>query len=169
MTGESLKLDIPAAPAGELVRSVTFLAAWDKRDSDPAKSHGVHGVEILFLLKGPAGVVCFPLMTNWMLPEVEEWHRQLARENPGLGTMRGAFAAPFSFHSPVPREGWKENKEPCEFLGVPCWTTMSGYLAPDAVWEKMLREGSEGFWSKLEELYSLNLTQPTQGEKGLNG
>ncbi len=144
---------------GNLIRSVTFQAAWDRRDPNPHKNYGVHGVQIDFVLRGSAGAVYFPVRTSWMLPEVNEWHRQLAAENPFLlRAVEKPICAPFSIHSPTQREGWQHSgEEICEFLGAPCWAESSSYLAPDAVWEKMLREGSEGFWKAIEEIYRQNL------------
>lgn len=148
---------------GKLIRSVTFSAAWDKRSDDPYENRGINGVEIHFVLRGPEGAVYFPVMTSWMLPEVDEWHRELAQANPSLNrAVQRALCAPFSLHSPTPREGW-ERTEKCDFLGVPCWSESSGYTAPDVIWEKMLREGDEAFWKELEEIYVKNLRETIEG------
>ena len=46
--------------------------AYNKRNPDPKKDYGVHGVELRMVLKGPKGAVQFVLFTNWMLPEVQQ-------------------------------------------------------------------------------------------------
>src|SRR6266478_4794378 len=55
-----------------LERIVRFFPAWDKRDPDPKKNYGIHGVELLMALKGDKGAVQFKLFTQWNLPHVQE-------------------------------------------------------------------------------------------------
>lgn len=139
----------PLAP--QFSRSVKFLAAWDERNEDPKQNHGVNGVDILFVLRGPEGAVCFRVLTSWMLPEVEEWLR-----SQNLPRMPGYILEPCTIHSRTPREYW-ERADTCEFLDAPCWSTHTGFLASDPIWEKMLRKGDEGFWAELERIYALIL------------
>ncbi len=47
-------------------REITMTPAYDKRDPDPSKNYGVHGVNIVYVLKGKLGAVQFVLYTNWM-------------------------------------------------------------------------------------------------------
>lgn len=47
-----------------------FHPAFDRRDPDPKKNFGIHGVELRMVLKGPEGAVQFVLYTNWQLPHV---------------------------------------------------------------------------------------------------
>jgi len=54
-----------------LTREIKFSPAYDKRDPDPSKNYGIHGVTITFLLKGEKGAVQFVLYTNWHLPHVD--------------------------------------------------------------------------------------------------
>ena len=54
-----------------LKRIVKFAPAYDKRNPDPSKNYGVHGVELRMVLKGKEGAVQFLLFTNWMLPRVQ--------------------------------------------------------------------------------------------------
>jgi hypothetical protein len=49
-----------------------FTPACDKRDPDPKKNYGVHGVSLRMVLKGPDGAVQFVVFTNWQLPNVRE-------------------------------------------------------------------------------------------------
>ena len=51
-------------------KTITFEPAYDKRDPDPSKNHGIHGAELRFILKGTEGAVQFVLSTNWQLPHV---------------------------------------------------------------------------------------------------
>jgi hypothetical protein len=53
-------------------RIVEFNPAFDKRDSDPKKDHGIHGVEMRWILKGAKGAVQFLVFTNWQLPHITQ-------------------------------------------------------------------------------------------------
>jgi len=57
---------------GEFTQIVDFFPAFDKRDPDPKKNYGIHGVELRMVLKGPEGAVQFVLYTQWMLPHVQK-------------------------------------------------------------------------------------------------
>jgi hypothetical protein len=65
-------------------KEITFSPAFDKRDPDPQKNYGVHGVEMRWLLHGPDGVVQFLVFTGWNLPHVtkEMDERLLAKQRP---------------------------------------------------------------------------------------
>lgn len=56
----------------QLTRIVRFEPAYDKRNPDPQKNCGIHGVTLRMVLKGKAGAVQFVLSTNWQLPHVEK-------------------------------------------------------------------------------------------------
>jgi len=56
----------------EFTQIVEFTPAYDKRDPDPKKNYGIHGVELRMVLKGPEGAVQFVLYTQWMLPHVQK-------------------------------------------------------------------------------------------------
>jgi hypothetical protein len=53
-----------------LERITEFAPAFDKRDPDPKKNYGIHGVDLRMVLKGEEGAVQFVLFTGWMLPHV---------------------------------------------------------------------------------------------------
>lgn len=83
----------------KLERIFVIRPAFDKRDKDPNKNYGVHGCEMLFVVKGEKGAVQFVLYTNWHLPHVtKEWEKkgQLSR---GLWA---PIPADVGYHSPVP-------------------------------------------------------------------
>lgn len=130
-----------------LERSVTFHPAFDKRSDVPSKNFGINGVEIHFLLKGPAGAVGWSLITTWDLPHVEKeldaktvfWHRK-----PTTG--------PVAVHSPVPKWEGHEARE-CEYIaGGKCFSDAS-YLAGDDAFRELRERGDKGIWEYLEGWY----------------
>ena len=137
----------------EFTRTVEFTAAYDKRDPDPARNYGVHGVNIRFLLKGPEGVAQFLLYTNWMLPHVqEEFDSKLLNQFPYM--FHKPLPTDLGCHSPKPRhEGDTAITESCSYLdGKPCYYDGSG-MAAKRVYKRLLREGDTGVWDELEKYY----------------
>ena len=55
----------------KLEHRVEFTPAYDKRDPNPSKNYGIHGVNMKLLVIGEKGVVQFVVCTNWHLPHVQ--------------------------------------------------------------------------------------------------
>jgi hypothetical protein len=125
---------------------VTFTPAFDRRDPNPSKNYGIHGVELRMILKGPLGAVQFVLYTSWQLPEV-------TKEFEALG--KGSFdplPADLGYHWRTPRHEDQQKRE-CHLLdGSYCYYDGSG-LAANRIWEVLLREGCDGVWRELEKYY----------------
>jgi hypothetical protein len=124
----------------ELERRVTFNAAWDRRDPDPKKNYGIHTVELRMLLVGPKGATQFVLYTGW------HWI-----DSPNV---RDLYPMPsdLGYHSSTPQ--W-EGQEPFDCDVLPegrCYYDGSG-LNAQRVYERLLREGSDGVWAELENYY----------------
>jgi hypothetical protein len=130
-----------------LERIVRFRPAYDKWHPDPHKNYGIHGVDLLMVLKGPLGAVHFVLFTNWHLPHVQE-------ELEARGTaMTRPTPADFGYHSITAQYEDQHCRGECEWLdGRPCYSDGSGLYA-EKVYERLLREGDEGVWSELEAYY----------------
>lgn len=149
----------------------TFLPAFDKRNPDPKKNYGIHGVELRMVLKGELGAVQFVLYTNWQLPNVtEESRSEMTPEKYFLYEPR---PADLGYHSPKPiyegqlptgvRDVYDENYEkkigtegtptPCVYLdGKPCHYDGSG-LNAKGTYNTLLEKGSDGVWKELEDWY----------------
>lgn len=131
-------------------RTITFTAAFDKRDSDPNKDVGIGSVQVWFSLRGELGAVVFMLFTNWDLPEV--------RAEPRYHHMQPGPTL-LSIHSLAPLDGAK-SPEPCEFLdGRPCYLENSVF-GGDPIFARLLREGDAGVWAALEDAYRKQFEAP---------
>jgi hypothetical protein len=144
-----------------LERIVKFYPAFDKRSNDPKKDFGIHGVELLMLLKGPAGAIQFKVFTNWMLPSVqaETDDRMLARcEKIYLRCLYHPMAVDIGYHSYIPRhEGQTIITDKCEWLeGKPCYYDGSS-LNAEPVLALLIAEGSDAVWKELESWYKEKL------------
>mgnify|MGYP001563461607 CR=1 FL=1 len=136
----------------DLQRLVFVEPAYDKRDDDPKKNYGIHGVSIRFVLKGAEGVVQFLIYTNWFLPHNQaEMDNTYHYDHPHL--LCRPMGADKGYHSPKPMYDGQITMGPCEYLdGKPCYYDGSG-LNADALLRLMIREGGEAMWKDLEAFY----------------
>ena len=129
--------------------------AYDKRDSDPSKNYGIHGMVLRFLVKGSNGVVQFIIYTNWHLSNVQkeldnEKYSKDSLDHIGCHPM----GADIGYHSYTPLyEGQDILPYPCKYLGnVSCYYDGSGFQA-----EKLLKQfitvGDDVVWQTLEKKY----------------
>jgi hypothetical protein len=164
-------------------RIVEMQPAFDKRDPDPRKNYGIHGVTLRMILKGAEGAVQFVLYTNWQLPHVME--EQLAR---GDHLFCEPLPADLGYHSPRPMYeghepmGAKRTKfidndgrfdevyplntldkiieseptgtfDPCPYLDGKPCYYDGSGLQAERIYNVLLAEGSDGVWRALEEYY----------------
>ena len=140
----------------ELRRQIQFEAAYDKRDADPSKDYGIHGVTIRFAVSGDEGATQFLLYTNWQLPHVdEEWATRDIPES-----LRKPMPADLGYHSKKPSYNDHTPQKDCEWAGGDCYYDGSS-LAADAVFKRLLIEGEEGVWAELEDFYAERLKPET--------
>lgn len=135
-------------------KSIEFYPAFDKRDPDPNKNYGIHGMEILFLLSGERGVTQFLIYTDWQLPHVqEEFFNNPPKYKTSFFRLQ-PMGADLGYHSPVPLyEGQSVSFEKCSRLGgKPCYYDGSSLNADNFIPE-FLAGGIDAVWRKLEELY----------------
>lgn len=135
-------------------RWVRFKPAYDKRDSDPNKNYGIHGVEIWFYLRGEKGGVSFHISTGWQLPHVQTELDNLP-PHPRFPYLRHKpMAADLSYHSPVPIREWQEEPqtESCELTGGACYSDRTG-LGAEPVFDALRRKGDEGVWEEMKRYY----------------
>jgi hypothetical protein len=125
-----------------LERRVEFTAAWDRRDPNPAKDYGVHGVEIRFYVVGPLGAISWFLMTPWVLPAVRKWWKTLPVPERAEPTPAG-----LTWHERV------ERGEECYLVGA-CKPEQVGSLDTDWLYEILVAEGEAGLWRELEAAYA---------------
>ena len=146
-------------------RIVEFNPAYDKRDSDPGKNYGIHGVDLRMVLKGDKGAVQFVLYTNWHLPHVQDEliGKSVGEDATYLDMMFSPLPADLGYHSYKPMyEGQYQATESCEYLeGKPCYYDGSS-LNAKRVYEVLLTEGSDGVWRELEEYYDYTFNQENE-------
>ncbi len=132
----------------EFTREILFSPAFDKRDPDPSKNYGIHGMELTFYLKGDEGAVQFKLFTGWDLPHVRAEHKD-------SHTLCNIYPMPadLGYHSRKPVYDDQKPRENCHVLdGQPCYYDGSG-LNAEPVFDLLVTEGHEAVWVALENYY----------------
>ena len=134
-----------------LVREITFTPAYDKRDADPSKNYGIHGVDMRCLLTGPLGVVQFVVFTGWMLEHIEK--EMEARHHDAVGfRITRPMPADLGYHSPKPMYDGNSEME-CDLLpGGKCYYDGSS-LNAEKPFRLLKEQGSEALWTFLENYY----------------
>lgn len=151
-------------------KQVLFRQGYDKRN----EGQGVHGLEIMFVLKNHRGAVTFLVFTNW-IPKIStndigndayKWYEHFYGKthgnmfvtlmiNPLLPPiLRSPMPADVGFHSPKPmHEDHDAIEQECPFIdGKPCYYDGSG-LNAIRMFEVLMKEGDEGIWRELEDYH----------------
>lgn len=167
----------------KLERIVTFDPAYDKRDPDPKKNHGIGCVSLRMAVKGPRGAISFTLFTSWNLKHVEE---EFDKKQEHTRFACHPLPADLGYHSPKPmyddqhyvgqvvfhhdkpkvNAGTKEHPlmlPPITYDGKPvkcdlisgdkCYYDGSG-LAADEVYQLLVTKGDKAVWEFLEKRYT---------------
>jgi len=123
-------------------RITEITPAYDKRNPDPSKNYGIHGVNLKFVLKGELGAVQFLIFTNWQLPHVQ---REFGHQGP--------MAADIGYHSPMPMYDGQIQMADWEYLdGKPCYYDGSGLYA-NHFFDVMVSQGGDAMWAAIEQYY----------------
>lgn len=155
-------------------RTILVIPAYDMRHRDC----GVHGMELLFVLRGPRGAVCFQVFTNMQLPhvaeqiadDIERQARGKARTFTGMSAAERItlffqpIGADVGYHSPVPQSEYQEERgtpdqEHCQFLGAPCYYDGSSLRAKDWTPE-FIAKGEDWVFNMLEIEYRRRYSEP---------
>ena len=122
---------------------------------DSGNSHGFHGLNIRFLVKGSGGAVQFLLSTDWLPQQVKPdsiSHRSINSWTNNLG--RYPYPMDLGYHAKKPKyKGQTIAQDSCEFCGgEPCYYDGSTFNASDAMYA-LVNGGDEALWKFLEEYY----------------
>lgn len=127
-------------------REIKFRPAFDRRDPDPRKNYGIHGMEICFVLQGPEGGITYTIYTHWMLPHVQ---KELDAKHSEL--FRSPVSAGLDGHWKVPQYEGQPPMKNCQLTGGDCYC--DGTALTDDVFQLLVREGEEAVWKLMESRY----------------
>lgn len=148
-------MPIELIPAG---RSIRFEPGYDKRaESTPGKTYGVHGMDIVFFLRGEEGAIQFKMSTGWV-----PWEPRPVSDRPELWGARYhqndrlagyPMAVDLGYHSNRPLyEGAYLLSNECPYIGGPCYYDGSG-LSAEPVMVALIYDGEEAVWQLLVDYY----------------
>ncbi len=144
-------------------RRLEFTGAFDRRNSDPAKNYGIHGMEMRFVLIGPEGAMQFLVFTNLMLPHVREELFQKRNGTVERFDLSAPMGADIGYHA---RTAQYDGQEPmpgdCEYVGGPCYYDGSSLGAQEFMPE-FLAGGDDVVWAMLEKRYARRFAVAAQG------
>jgi hypothetical protein len=130
-------------------REVIFQAAYDKRDPNPSKNYGVHGVHIWFSVihKTRQEGLTFSVSTGWQLPHVQ-------REFEGRKTpLREPMAFGVNIHTKTPRyAGQSSTQGRCVITGGKCYCDGSDLLGEDFL-KTLIEGGDEALFACMEQQF----------------
>ena len=126
---------------------IEYECAYDSERCRPnsSGSHGLHGMNIRFVLKGDDGAVQFVLYTPF-LPTEKSYLEQKGNS---------WMPADLGYHAKKPQyDGQKITDQQCQYCdGEPCYYDGSSQNAEDA-YKTFVRAGEEDLWRFLDEYYN---------------
>ena len=131
---------------------VGFEPAYDKRNSDPNKDYGIHGMNLRFVFKGDKGATQFLVFTNWYLPHVIKEMARKANTSEAIEMFFTPIGADIGYHSKSELYDGQYKTENCLYTDGVCYYDGSS-LRADEFMSIFLAEGDEAVWKMLEEEY----------------
>lgn len=135
-----------------LRKEIIFNPAYDKTHKDPKKDYGIHGVDMMWYLKGELGAIQFVVYTNWHLPHVQKnLDARIDDQFPHLCCH--PQPADVGYHSPTPQyEGQTLMIENCQVINGPCYYDSTCLQAQD-IFNILVKEGGDAVWKEMEKFY----------------
>lgn len=114
-------------------------------------THGKHGLEIRFIVKGDAGAIQFVLSTGW-LPQMVQPDRIGYRAVESWGT--ALYPSDLGYHAKALQyDGQEPITDSCKYLdGAPCYYDGSTLNAYDAMYA-LVNGGDKALWEFLDAVY----------------
>lgn len=133
----------------EFEKIVEVSGAFDRRNPDPQKNYGIHGMELRFVLKGKKGAVQFLVYTPIHLPYVsDELFSSGKKHNPFH-----AMGVDIGYHAKAPQyEGQSVQRHDCPYTDGTCYYDGSSLMA-DEFMPTFLVGGTSAVWPMLEAKY----------------
>jgi hypothetical protein len=122
------------------------------------RGHGVHGMEIRWLLRGPAGAAQFLLYSDWIPGQLSPGHGLMPDGSYSWQSVRGdplyPMGADVGYHARRPQfDGQDPMSDECIVLGGPCYYDGSGMRA-DKLTKVFVQFGEQAVWDELESVYA---------------
>lgn len=120
--------------AEPFTRKITVHPAWDRRNPDPSKNYGVHGVDITFTVARGGEGIEWRLYTGWMLADI-------------LDSKPTAAGCCYHLHTPL-YEGQDHATDECHITGGRCYS--DGTFITDDLFHLLRTGGDTAVFEELE-------------------
>lgn len=131
-------------------RITEIIGAYDRRDPNPHKNCGIHGMDMRFILRGSKGAVQFVFYSAQHLRHVAD--ELLRSADPRFNPFHG-IGVDIGYHSPKPMYPGQTGREDCPYLnGATCYYDGSSLRASEFE-DAFIAGGSEAVWPMLEAEY----------------
>jgi hypothetical protein len=125
-----------------LQEAVEFVVGYKCTLKGP-RSHGQHGMEIRWYLRGPKGVAQFVMYTDW----------PPSSQSPRLDGRRSfPMAADLGYHALSPQYDGHIGRDDCHLIDGECFYDGSG-LQAKRLMERFFAEGEDAIWTMLQWTY----------------
>lgn len=155
-----------------LEEAVVFTPGYNCPAAGP-ESHGVHGMEIMWLLRGPAGAVHFVAYTDWIPGRLSAGHGLSPAGSYSWesyrhpGEMDYPDGADLGYHAHVPQWEGQTAGDVCAWIGARCFCDGSGLAAADLAREfRNSPRGEHVIWEALEGRYADLRTEAAEASHG---
>jgi hypothetical protein len=154
-----------------LEESVQFTPGYNCTD-DSMQGHGVHGMEICWLLRGPLGAVQLIIGSDWIPGELRPGHGLSPDGQRAHRLVRGGWDVDphgrgIGVHSRRPQYEDHE-AERCGLLDGSCYYAES-LLASDEPVARFIAEGEQVIWDELERRYAELASEAEEARRAANG
>ncbi len=135
-----------------LEESTQFVPGYNCPDRSMS-GHGVHGMEIHWYLRGPAGGAQFKMGTDWIPGELFPGHG-LGPDGVNRTWMLYPTGVDVGYHARRPQwEGDQPIHDDCPIIGGTCYYDGSGLRADDVL-KRFVVDGEPVIWAELEKVYA---------------
>lgn len=134
----------------ELQQGIQFTVGYNCEARGP-RSHGVHGMEITWYLRGPKGAAQFRMGTRWTPGKLALGH---GISPSGVVRLEDTYPSGYDvgYHAYVAQYPEQSPMDDCHLLGQPCYYDGSGLQADDLV-KRFIEQGEPAIWAELRAVY----------------
>ena len=138
-------------------REIQFIGAYALRGDGKAKRNfGIHGMDLIFSVKGPLGAITATIYTKWFLPQ--QWESTYALYSKGYPfNPAEEFCAPdfidIGYHAKEAQYESQTSQDDCKLTDGVCFYDGSSLWGNEAWREGFLHGGSDWLFQKMEDEY----------------
>lgn len=128
-------------------RTLWLRPGYDMRSAPDGNNYGIHGAELLFVVKKGQVAVSWVIMNSWYLAAVR---KELEKKNGLFSNRYDDGLGSIDYHCSTPQYEGQQTIEDCVYIGGPCYCDGSATASAE-LFDRMVAEGPGVVWETLEE------------------